>query len=754
MVHSVLVVDDSPTEALRARLLLEREGYQVSLASDGKEALDLAQQQQPDLVILDTVMPRMSGYEAYQRLRVGPRTAHIPILMLLTEVAETDTPRRLGTNGDVYIVKPYRPPLLLAAVEEASRAHEPTNGSDGSLQPAHALGVGGVVLVDGTIAAVDAGAEALFGRAAEEVASQPFAGYLLDEAGAFQDMISRARSDGAAQGQFRVQLPDAEDVRWWRMSASCNGKDALDLVCMDVTDLARARQEAEEARRAKTEFLANMSHELRTPLHEIMGMHDLVLETELRPEQQQYLGTARTSADSLLAMISDILEFSEIEAGQVELEERPFDLRSVLTRTTEMMMPQAQEKGLDLCCQISPQVPVALVGDPRRLRQVLGNLVSNAIKFTDQGQVAVQVGIASGAPAPAAGEDVQFHFLVRDTGVGIPDEQRRAIFEPFSQADNTSTRQHGGIGLRLDIARQLVELMGGRIWVDSEVGEGTTFHFTLSLTQQDQAAQPSAATAPPVQERDLHLHILLAEDSATNQLIAVTNLKKAGHTVEVAGNGQLAMEALEREEFDLILMDVAMPVMDGLEATRAIRQRELEIGGHMPIVAMTAFATKEYQNKCMDAGMDGYVTKPLKAEQLCEVIDTFLAQRSQAEVVRQAASPPPVDLDAALEIVGGDTDLLHMIVEVSMEECPTQIQALEEALAAQNAAGVEHAAHTLKGVVANVGSGPVRDLAQQLETMGERGDLAQAPSVLQSLLVEMDRLVAFFSDPGWDQDLS
>jgi len=523
---------------------------------------------------------------------------------------------------------------------------------------------------------------------------------------------------------------------------------------MDVTDLARARQEAEEARRAKTEFLANMSHELRTPLHEIMGMHDLVLETELRPEQQQYLGTARTSADSLLAMISDILEFSEIEAGQVELEERPFDLRSVLTRTTEMMMPQAQEKGLDLCCQISPQVPVALVGDPRRLRQVLGNLVSNAIKFTDQGQVAVQVGIASGAPAPAAGEDVQFHFLVRDTGVGIPDEQRRAIFEPFSQADNTSTRQHGGIGLRLDIARQLVELMGGRIWVDSEVGEGTTFHFTLSLTQQDQAAQPSAATAPPVQERDLHLHILLAEDSATNQLIAVTNLKKAGHTVEVAGNGQLAMEALEREEFDLILMDVAMPVMDGLEATRAIRQRELEIGGHMPIVAMTAFATKEYQNKCMDAGMDGYVTKPLKAEQLCEVIDTFLAQRSQAEVVRQAASPPPVDLDAALEIVGGDTDLLHMIVEVSMEECPTQIQALEEALAAQNAAGVEHAAHTLKGVVANVGSGPVRDLAQRLETMGEQGDLDEAPPVLQSLLVEMERLVAFFSAPGWDQDLS
>jgi len=426
MSKRVLIVEDSPTEALRARLILEREGYQVSLASDGKEGLARAAEEKPDLIILDTIMPRMNGYEAYPRLRINPETAHIPVLMLLTETEATEMPRRLGLGTDAYIAKPYAPPLLLAGVREATKSLPPSvppaggevsEAENGLRQVVQTLGVGWVVLRDGHVVSVDPVAEALFGLDADELAGRPFVEYLHDDCSSFTDMISRAESDGGGQGEFKVRVDGGEEIMWWRIGAApaaYEGQAATQLACMDVTarmrseeeikryseELQQARQETEAAKRAKGDFLANMSHEVRTPLYGFMGTVDLVLDTELTPEQRDYLNTAKTSASALLAIVSDVLEFSEIEAGQLSLEEKGFDLWATVEGTTEMMAQHAQEKGLEFSCHISPEVPRALVGDPRRLRQVLTNLIGNAVKFTERGEVAVRVEAVNLTPQP------------------------------------------------------------------------------------------------------------------------------------------------------------------------------------------------------------------------------------------------------------------------------------------------------------------------------------------------------------------
>ncbi|MDY6875180.1 MAG: response regulator [Chloroflexota bacterium] len=791
MSKRILIVEDSPTEALRARLILEQEGYQVSLAGDGKEGLAKATEERPDLIVLDTIMPQMSGYEVYPSLRVNPETAHIPVLMLLTGIEATEVPRRLGLGADTYIAKPYTPPLLLSGIEEATKAYAGIRAENGLRQVVQTLDIGWVVLRDGCIVSVDPAAETLFGLDADELTGKPFVEYLRDDHSSFTAMISQAESDDGGQGEFKVRVDGREESMWWRICATpavYEGQVATQLACLDVTagmrseeeighyseDLQQARQEAEAARRAKTDFLANMSHELRTPLYGFMGTVDLVLDTELTPEQRNYLDTAKTSANALLAIVSDILEFSEIEAGQLSLEEKGFDLWAAVEEAAEIMAPHAQEKGLEFSHGISPQVPRLLVGDPRRLRQVLTNLIGNAIKFTEQGTVAVwvEVGGANLTPQspslPGEGKhespplcsgdgsgsgEVELHFLVRDTGIGIPKDKQETVFEAFQQADDSATRQYGGIGLRLDISRRLVGLMGGGIWVDSDVGRGSTFHFTITLRCQEEPLQPlGEVTRPTVEKRAVELRILLAEDSPTNQLIAVSNLKKAGHTVQVTDNGRKAVQAFAEGEFDLVLMDVAMPEMDGLEATQVIREREKESGGHIPIVAMTAFATKEYRKKCLEAGMDAYVTKPVSPDELNRTIEPLLRAADLGGFPKPPRSRPPVDLGEALEVVGDDVELLQTVVEMSLGECPEQIEALREALAGQDAPGVEGTAHRLKGVLGNLGGLVARDVAQRLETMGEEGNLDGGLAVLEELEREMGCVMAFYSEPGWVQD--
>ena len=942
---NVMVVDDTPVNLKILNRLLMNDGYNVRPVPNGRLALSGAKAIPPDLILLDIVMPDMDGFEVCRRLKADEQTRHIPIIFCSSLNEPTHKVKAFSEGGVDYILKPFQEEEVLArvhthiALDYLQKSLREKNIELNKIFNTSADGMW-VVDKDFNVLRINYPFLTLLGKSGESVIGKKCYDVFPTAMCHGPDCPMARLLAGSERIECDVEKEIEAGVTTPFLLTATPLRDAdgkISGIVANLTDIsARRRAEemlqakikAEASNQAKSQFLANMSHEIRTPLNGIMGMAEFGMDSDFDDDNHKDLfQTINKEAEALRNIVDQILDFSKIETGKLAIDEIPFDLRYTVEDMAGNFARRAAQKGLEFIFFLSPDVPYQLVGDPGRLRQILTNLIDNALKFTHRGEIYVKVEMAEDL-----GERVKIRFLIKDTGIGVPADKQAVIFDSFTQADGSTTRQYGGTGLGTTISRQLTELMGGKIGIESREGEGSTFWFTaifvrqtgeeaetsnersdlngltvlvvddnrtsrftlteylkswgcipveasggegalfsirksassgnsfdllficsqmpetngFDLAKEIRTAIPESRipiillTSPgirgdgkicsdigiegylpkPIIPNNLRkaiesvldlsmrvkgdvtpklitkhtiaegkkkeLQILLAEDYPTNQKVVIRHLSRAGHQVDLAVDGREAVEAFKKKRYDLILMDIQMPEMDGFQATRKIREletRNLKLEthdsttqplNHLPIIAMTAHAMQGYREQCLDADMDDYITKPLKRKRLLAMVDKWTQRiddlkdetpdlqlsttvNQQSTISReisllgagaddhQSKEVAPMDFPWAIEEFEGDEEFLMEAMENFFENVTSQIGAMRQAISDGDAEVVRREAHSIKGGAANLTANELSRIAFELENIGKSGMLEGGIDALQKLEREFFRLERFFA---------